>query len=94
MARLKQLEQTLGRVFKSHSPKKSDTQRRQREEAKQLASEHGIELEKLREGGMNVWPPKALPDCLDPFDGDHFAEDWTDALSMVKQYVAALPPAN
>ena len=43
---------------------------------------------------MNVWPPKGLADCLDPFDGDHFAEDWTDALSMVKQYVAALPPAN
>ncbi len=94
MARLKQLEKTLGRVFKSPTPKKADTQSRQREEAKQLAAEHGIEIEKLREGGMNVWPPKGLADCIDPFDGDHFAEDWTDALSMVKQYVAALPPAN
>ena len=94
MARLKQLEQALARVFKSPSPKKSDPQRRQREEAKQLASEHGIEIEKLREGGMNVWPPKALSDCLDPFEGDHFAEDWTDVLSMVKQYVAASPQTN
>lgn len=94
MARLKQLEQALGSVFKSPSPRKPDPQRRQREEAKQLASKHGIEIEKLREGGMNVWPPKALPDCLDPFDGDHFAEDWTDVLSMVKDYVAASSQTN
>ena len=59
---------------KRPNPQKSDTQRRQREEAKQLAAEHGIEIEKLREGGMNVWPPKGLADCLDPFDGDHFAD--------------------
>ncbi|MBP8275557.1 MAG: hypothetical protein KAX55_01515 [Propionivibrio sp.] len=88
MARLTQLEKALGRVFKAPAPKKPDTQRRGREEAKKLAAEHGIEIEKLREGGMNVWPPKNLPDDLDPFDGDHFAADWTDALSMIKQYVA------
>lgn len=86
MARPIQLEKALRRVFEAPVPKKPDTQRRSREEAKKLAAEHGIEIEKLREGGMNVWPPNALAEGSDPFEGDHYADDWGDALSMVKQY--------
>lgn len=90
MARLRQLEQALGTIFKAPAARKPDTQRRQRERAKALAAEHGIEIEKFSEGGMNVWPPRALDDSRDPFAGDHFADDWADALSMVEQYVALL----
>ena len=88
MARLRQLEKSLSKLFKVPAPKKSDTQRRPRERAKALATEHGIEIEKFSEGGMNVWPPKMLQESRDPFGDDHFAGDWNEALSMIEQYVA------
>lgn len=94
MARLRQLERALARAFKAPNQKKPDTHRKQREEAKKLAAAHGIEIEKFAEGGMNVWPPNSLDDALDPFAGDHYAEDWTGALLMIRQYVAALPQTN
>lgn len=86
MARLMRLEKDLGKLFNAPAPKKRDTQRRQREEAKKLAAAHGIEIEKFSEGGMNVWPPRALDEALDPYAGDHYADDWAQALAMVKQY--------
>lgn len=94
MARLRQLEKALGRIFKAPTPKKPDTLRRQREEARTLAAAHDIEIEKFREGGMNVWPPKTLDDARDPFDGDHYAADWAEALSMLKQYAALTAPTT
>ncbi len=82
-------------MFKVSAPKKPDTQRRQRERAKALAGEHGIEIEKFTEGGgMNVWPPKSLGDSGDPFDGDHYASDWVEALSMIEQYAMLLAPSQ
>ena len=86
MSRRNPLAVALGRVFHAPAIKRPDTQRRQREEAKKLAAAHGIEIEKFPEGGMNVWPPKGLDDALDPFEGDHYADNWTAALAMVKQY--------
>ena len=74
MARLMRLEKDLGKLFNAPAPKKRDTQRRQREEAKKLAAAHGIEIEKFSEGGMNVWPPRALDEALDPYAGDHYAD--------------------
>ena len=90
MARLSQLDKALGKMFSAPAPKKPDTQRRSREQAKALAAQHGIEIEKFKEGGMNVWAPQSLT-ANDPFEGDHFADDWTAALEMVKAYVALLP---
>lgn len=90
MARLRHLEKAMGRLFKAPAKKQPDTQRRSREEAKRLATIHEIEIEKLRDGGMNVWAPKGLA-ADDPFDGDHFADDWNAALEMINAYVALLP---
>lgn len=95
MARLRQLEKALGAAFKAPAPKKPDTQRRHRENAKKLAAAYGIEIERFLDGGgMNVWPPKALDDARDPFAGDHHAGDWSDALEMVKQYATLMPSIN
>ncbi len=41
---------------------------------------------------MNVWPPKGLAG-EDPFEGDHYATDWVEALSMVQRYAAAIAEA-
>ena len=89
MPRLKKLERHLTKIFASSKPKKLDSFRKEREKAKRMAAEHGIEIERLAEGGMNVWPPSQVADTdRDPFTGDHHAEDWQVALSMVQQYAA------
>ena len=38
--------------------------------------------------GMMVWPPVGLED--DPFESDHFANDWHEALNMFKAYAVVL----
>jgi hypothetical protein len=92
MARLRQLEKTLGKMFKAPAKKKSDLYRRQREEAKRLAAIHNIEIERMGEGGMNVWAPAAIADTEeDPFYGDHFASNWDEAVEMVKKYAELVP---
>lgn len=86
---MKALNRALTRLFKPTAPKRPDTHRKAREEAKRLAALHGIEIEafKPKDGtGMNVWPPKGFKG-KDPHEGDHYAEDWTDALERVKAYV-------
>lgn len=93
MARSRALEKTLGRIFNSPVGRKPDTQRKQREQAKALAAKHGIEIERIPEGGMNVWPPAAIPDASDPYASDHYASDWADALGMVEGYAKLLSPA-
>lgn len=61
--------------------------RKARDEAKRLAALHGIEIETLTGGGWNVWPPEWLPDDeRDPFEGDHYANDWPGILEMVAAY--------
>lgn len=61
---------------------------RARQRAKCLAVEHSIELEPCAPG-INVWPPRGL--SVDPFEGDHYASDWSEALAMVEAYAAACP---
>lgn len=61
----------------------------QRERARALAGQYGIEIEPMSPG-MNVWPPAGVADVLDPFDGDHYAQDWADALARVEAYVEVL----
>lgn len=89
---MKNLSAMLGQVFKP-AAKPKDPFRKARAEAKQLASQHGIEIEPLRPG-FNVWAPAGLSDTpADPFEGDHYADDWSDVLERVKAYVSAAAPA-
>jgi hypothetical protein len=84
---MRTLSGMLGAAFKAPAVKKPDTHRRAREEAKRLAALCGCEIEKCSSGGWNVWPPKAS--VVDPFDGDHYAQDWAEVLVMVAQYAKA-----
>lgn len=86
--RLHVLERSLSAFFKAPKAKPKDTQRKDREKAKALAQEHGIEVEKDRQGGMWVHCPDGL--ATDPFEGDHYCCDWAEALAMVEGYVAEL----
>lgn len=84
----KKLGAMLGKLFHAPAPRKKDTQRSARERANALATEHGIEIERLRGGGFNVWPPKDFAG-EDPHEGDHYASDWHEALAHVSAYVPA-----
>jgi hypothetical protein len=67
------------------APKRSsDPYRKEREESKKLAAKHNIEIKRLTGGGFNVWPPKGLE--VDPHEGDHFANDWSEVLPLVQDY--------
>ena len=74
--------------------KKADPERGVRQEAKRLAAAHGIEIEHERDAyGTNllVWGPRwdsaFDEENIDPFYDDHYAEDWSDALERVREYV-------
>lgn len=82
---MKTLSTSLGRLFKPTPTRKPDAQRKAREEAKRFAALHGIAIEALKGGGMNVWPPRSFH-LQDPWEGDHYAQDWSEALPMVRTY--------
>jgi hypothetical protein len=84
----KTLGAMMGKLFHAPAARKPDTQRRDREKAKALATQHGIEIEDVRGGGFNVWPPKDFTG-EDPHEGDHYANDWHEALAHVSAYVPA-----
>ena len=88
---MKTLSRRLTATFKTARPKSAgQLQRMARHKAQRLAATLYVELEILRgETGVNVWPTKAIDD--DPFDGDHYAHCWEDAVVMLKAY-ADLPP--
>lgn len=88
------LSKSLQRLFRPQVTRSPDTHRRAREQAKPLAQAIGCDVEPLRPHGMNVWPPRGLAEELDPFDGDHFASDWTEALDMLKQYERIVQAAS
>lgn len=81
---MKQLQARLTDLFKPPRPRVPDPQRKAREEAKRLAKAAGIEIERIG-AGMNVWPPQAYKQP-DPWEGDHYAQDWHEALDMVRTY--------
>jgi hypothetical protein len=88
------LQRELSRLFRPAPARQPDIHRKARQQAKALAKQHGIEIEPLN-GGMNVWPPKGWADVerwagVDPFDGDHYCPDWTEALQMVGVYARAV----
>lgn len=83
---MRTLNNALNKMFRAPKHRAPDTYRKEREAAKPLIAKLGIQLEKLPGGGFNVWPPKALGDKEDPFDGDHYAIDWEEVLKIVKEY--------
>lgn len=82
---MKALQRALTGVFRPAAARRADPHGRERTEAKRIAKGKGIEIETLRGGGFNVWPPANAAET-DPFAGDHFCTDWTEVLSMVRTY--------
>lgn len=78
-------------------PKVKDTDATLRRKAKRLAEAHDIEIEAERwwDGGeyytrIIVWGPRGVDMDNDPFEGDHYADDWRDALERVEEYVKVI----
>lgn len=76
--------------------KAKDTEATVRRKARALAAKHNIEIEtdRLYDGGeyytrIIVWGQPGIADDeeRDPFYGDHYADDWADALERVQEYV-------
>ena len=64
--------------------------RQERTRALRLADRYGIEIERRGDGGLNVWPPRALAfrdGFTDPYAASHYAIDWADALERAQAYV-------
>lgn len=74
--------------------KAKDSDATVRRKAKRLAAEHGVEIEVERtyDGFSNIivwgptWAPGVDEEDADPFYGNHYAEDWADALARVEDY--------
>jgi hypothetical protein len=75
--------------------KVKDTEATVRRKARALAAKHGIEIETYRnyDDGeyytqIIVWGQSGVCDDeeRDPFFGDHYADDWADALERVQEY--------
>lgn len=83
---MRKLSQSLEAIFRAPRQRAVDPHRKARETAKPIIAKLGINLEKLKEGGFNVWPPKAITGEVDPYEGDHYATDWSEVLEMVQDY--------
>lgn len=77
-----------------------DPERKDRQEAKLLASLWGIEIVPRYEPGSSLWvyPPKVLHDeygemPADPYD-EHFHDDWASVLTAVKTYIEEVKSRN
>lgn len=79
------LSKSLGKLFAAPRPRPLDRQRKPRERAKALAAELGCEIEPMRPG-FNVWPPASITDEGDPFAGDHYCNDWSEAAAALETY--------
>ncbi len=80
----KTLSSMISSAFKPPAERKPDVHRKAREAAKALAKEHDIEIEPIN-SGFNVWQPSRA-NAADPFEGDHYAEDWSEVLTRVRTY--------
>lgn len=80
------LASMIAATFRAAPARKPDPFRRDRAEARALAAVHSIEIEPMRPG-FNVWPPKSWRGA-DPFEGDHYAQDWREVATMVRTYAA------
>lgn len=91
---MKSLRRSLGALFTPRAVRRGDPHRKAREKSTRLALQLGVEVERFREGGFNVWPPKGLADENDPFAGDHYATDWTEVLEHMQGYATAMRAAE
>ncbi len=75
--------------------KVKDTEATLRRKARALAAKHGIEIETYtsydfgeHHTSIIVWGQSGICDVegRDPFYGDHYADDWADALERVQEY--------
>lgn len=89
---MKALQQALTRTFapvRSRAPRPAATsQRRERQQAQALALQCGCTIERCTPG-WNVWPPKPVPGVAqppDPYEGDHYCQDWKEVLAMVQHW--------
>lgn len=92
---MKSLQTALGRLLMPAGPSRpTDPVRQAERQARTLAKRFGAELglcfDRLRGAGINVWPPAGLRN--DPYEGDHYAQSWTEALQHVQGYIAASWP--
>ena len=83
---MKTLSRNLASLFKPVALKKpGQLHRAARQKTKRLAATLHVQIETFKgESGLNVRPTKRID--VDPFDGDHYAQDWTDALQRVQAY--------
>jgi hypothetical protein len=89
---LKSLNKLLTQAFTP--PRAPDVYRKSRDKSKKLAKQHSIEIQPMKPG-HNVWPPKLLADSsADPFDGDHYANDWDEVCERVQKYAEILRGEN
>ncbi|WP_432263032.1 hypothetical protein [Cupriavidus sp. TMH.W2] len=61
-----------------------------------LATAHGIAVDDEWREFERIWvgPPETLPEDADPFEDDHFAYSWEEALEHVEAYVDLLALAG
>lgn len=78
------LSRALRATFRPAPARAPDPQRKARELAKPLAAQHKIEIE--RDGHCLIVYPPAGYKGVDPWDGNHYAEDWAEALVMIRHY--------
>lgn len=82
---------------KAREDDRAKAEAKARRAAQALAKQHNIEVEVERwweDGGVYtriiVWGPKGVDLTKDPYEGDHYADDWQDALERVQTYVKVL----
>lgn len=67
--------------------RKADPDAKDRAEAKRLAKQHGIEIEKGRGDWLiKVYPPEGVSAKQDPYEFDHSHDRWCEALMAVRTY--------
>ena len=83
---MKTLSRSLAAYFRPSAPKSSGhLHRTARQKSQRLAATLYVQLETSKgEAGVNVWPTRRVD--VDPFEGDHYAQDWADALQRVQTY--------
>ncbi len=83
---MKSLSQQLGTLFSAPVRRRNDPFTTARIRAPQIATSCGVEIETVKGGGFNVWPPRSDRQ-RDPYAGDHYASDWNEVLVMVEGYL-------
>lgn len=89
---LRKLQRDLDRLF-SPNKQKRESMAKYRRKALRIAAEIGVTAKYDREvKSYLVIPPENIENTdADRFKGDHYAEDWKEALWMIEEYKKTLP---